>query len=158
MRKVTEKLWARNKYSVMAKGYEHYKRIGAAFKEAHSIDDLFNVYTLIGEAEQLPHTKKGMRTTLEHMWGYFKKRADEEEKQAFFRTMNTVLESEQNLSKENIAQLKTLVENLLEKYPSDYLSQSHFIKVDSGWNVVFHEDNIEGITKEDYKKASENKL
>ncbi|WP_377887433.1 YbgA family protein [Alkalihalobacillus sp. R86527] len=153
MRKVTEKLWAKNKYSVMAKGYEHYKRIGKVLKEAQSVDELYEVYLMIFEAVHLPYTKKGMRTTLEHMWGYFRKRADEDEKRVFFASMNEILDGEEELSEEDISQLKSLVTNLLKKYPSDYIDQSYFIKPDEGWNVLFEGQDYEGITEEVYKKS-----
>ncbi|MCA0989004.1 YbgA family protein [Alkalihalobacillus algicola] len=158
MRKVTEKLWAKNKYSVMAKGYEHYKHVSNVLKEAQSVEELYDIYVLIGESIRLPYTKKGMRTTLEHMWGYFKNRADKDEKREFFRSMNEILDGEGELSEEQIKLLKNPVTHLVNKYPSDYISQSHFIRGDVGWNVLFEGKDYVGITKEDYKKASESNL
>ena len=120
-RTLTEKLWARNKYTVMAKGYEYYKKIGGALKNANSNEELFAVYEQIQETLNLPYTKKGMRTTLEHMWGYFKKQATSEEKEVFFTKLNHLMSSSPPFSNKDIEPIRHHLLTLLDPYPSDYL-------------------------------------
>lgn len=149
IRTLTEKLWARNKYSVMAIGYEHYKNVSTALKIAESNEQLLGVYNLLRDTLKLPYTRKGMRTTLEHMWGYFKKFATSEEKELFIMKRNE-LGNADILSEKDIQSIRTYLVELLERYPSDYLQQSHFLHPKEQWNGVYDQKQIKAITEEDY--------
>ncbi|WP_273851692.1 YbgA family protein [Guptibacillus spartinae] len=157
-RTLTEKLWARNKYTVMAKGYEHYKEIGEALKTAHTREELLHVYDLLKETLTLPYTKKGMRTTLQHMWGYFKKRATSEEKELFFVIVNEHLEHSEPLTKKDIGAIQKHLVQLLKKYPSDYLAQSSFIQSYKQWNEVYDKKQVLLVSRSDYLETREDFL
>ncbi|WP_226654543.1 YbgA family protein [Pseudalkalibacillus hwajinpoensis] len=157
IRPITEKLWARNKYTVMAKGYEHYKNIGEALKKAQSPEELLDVYDLLKKTLTLPYTKKGMRTTLQHMWGYFKKRATSEEKEEFIAVMNEQLTDLNPLTDHNIEVIQKQIWKLLETYPSDYLLQSSFVQPQRKWNEVYDQKQLRIVLREDYLKESSRK-
>ena len=150
IRTLTEKLWAKNKYTVMAKGYEHYKNIGEALKKAQSPEELLYVYNLLKETLTLPYTKKGMRTTLQHMWGYFKKRATREEKEEFIAIMTEQLSDLDPLTDHNIEVIRKQLWKLLETYPSDYLLQSSFVHPKRKWNEVYDQKQMRILSKNDY--------
>ncbi|WP_273831796.1 YbgA family protein [Guptibacillus sedimenti] len=155
IRTLTEKLWARNKYTVMAKGYEHYKKIGNSLKKAKSPEELLYVYDLLKETLTLPYTKKGMRTTLQHMWGYFKKRATSEEKDEFIAAMNKQLSALDPLTDHNIELFRMQLLKLLKTYPSDYLLQSSFVQPQRKWNEVYDQKQMKIVSREDYLESSE---
>ncbi|MBN8210953.1 YbgA family protein [Bacillus sp. NTK071] len=136
IRTLTEKLWARNKYTVMAKGYEHYKNVSTALKNAQSNEQLLDVYALLKDTLKLPYTRKGMRTTLEHMWGYFKKQATTDEKDLFVMKRNELGNTE-ILSEKDIQSIRTYLLELLANYPSDYLEQSSILNPNEKWNEVY---------------------
>lgn len=150
IRRLTEKLWARNKYTVMAKGYEHYKEIGEALKKAQTPKELLGVYDLLKETLTLPYTKKGMRTTLQHMWGYFKKRATSEEKERFFVIVNERIEHSEPLTENDIGAIQEHLVQLLETYPSEYLAESSFIQSYKPWNEVYDKKQIFLVSRNDY--------
>lgn len=85
LNKETELLWASEKYTVMAKGYNFYKDIQGIMREAQSAADYTEIEKRIVRLKQKPFDKKALIITLEHVWGYFKKTADESDKQHFFR-------------------------------------------------------------------------
>ncbi len=155
IRTLTEKLWARNKYTVMAKGYEHYKNLRESLKKAQSPEELLYVYDLLKETLTLPYTKKGMRTTLQHMWGYFKKRATSEEKEEFIAIMNKQLSDLDPLTDQNIEPFRIQLWKLLETYPSDYLLQSSFVQPQRKWNEVYDQKQMRIVLREDYLGSNE---
>lgn len=149
-RTLTEKLWAKNKYDVMAKGYEHYKRISKELNNASSTEDLLAVYKQIEDALNFPYTKKGMRTTLEHMWGYFKKQTTTEEKNVFFLKLNHLISSSPPITDEKLMPIRQYLMRLLDKYPSDYLLASTFVQPHLVWNEVDHKKQKHLISRNDY--------
>ncbi len=86
--------WAHHKYSVMARGYNHYKDmqkflrnrkdrfISSAIVNEEGGDDgnKSSLVRMIPELMELPLIEKALRNTVDHLWGYFKNDADEEEK------------------------------------------------------------------------------
>ncbi|MDQ0482342.1 DUF1722 domain-containing protein [Guptibacillus hwajinpoensis] len=149
IRTLTEKLWARNKYTVMAKGYEHYKNVSTALKKAESNEQLLGVYTLLKDTLKLPYTRKGMRTTLEHMWGYFKKFATNEEKELFIMKRNE-LDDTEILTAQEIENIRSYLSELLATHHSDYLKKSHFLHPEEKWNEVYDRKQLKVITEVDY--------
>ncbi len=149
-RTLTEKLWARNKYTVMAKGYEHYKRVSVALKNADSTEELFAVYKQIEETLNLPYTKKGMRTTLQHMWGYFKKEATSEEKDVFFVKLEYLMSCSPPLTDQEVEPIRDHLMTLLGKYPSQYLLNSTLIQPHLLWNEVDYKKQKHVISRNDY--------
>ncbi|ANX14113.1 hypothetical protein ABE41_019040 [Fictibacillus arsenicus] len=128
MKKETELLWASEKYSVMAKGYNFYKDIQGKMREARSAEDYYEIQRLIADYKQKPYDKKALINTLEHVWGYFKKEAEENDKKHFFSLLNELKELEVVEMDDIPYEMKLFLHYLLQKYPSDFLNQSTFIK------------------------------
>jgi uncharacterized protein YbgA (DUF1722 family) len=159
MRKIkitTEKLWARNKYDIMAKGYENYSCIKTMFKNADNIDDYYDIYEKLVLMRELPYTKKAIVNTLEHTWGYFKKKASNEEKQLFIlllKEIDTVpLESFISMPSQ-VEKVMTLIVLLAEKYEETYLLNSTFLFPRLLWNEVQLKKELFVITASFYEKT-----
>lgn len=128
MKKETELLWASEKYSVMAKGYNFYKDIQGKMREAQLAEDYYEIQRLINDYKQKPYEKKALINTLEHIWGYFKKEAAEDDKKHFFLLLDELKRVEDEHFDEIPYEIHLYLQYLLQKYPSDYLKQSTFIK------------------------------
>ena len=128
MKKETELLWASEKYSVMAKGYNFYKDIQGKMREAQSAEDYVEIQKLISEYKLKLFDKKALINTLEHVWGYFKKEAEEVDKKHFFSLLDELKRVEDEHFEEIPYEIQLYLQYLLQKYPSDYLKQSTFIK------------------------------
>ncbi|MCD8503440.1 MAG: YbgA family protein [Bacillaceae bacterium] len=135
----TEKLWAKNKYEIMGKGYNQYKRIKSSFSSVCSTLDYYLIFFDISSARTLPFSKKAIINTLEHIWGYFKKVATETEKHHFF----TLLSSVKNLTEDHfcafpkeVMECLSYVRELLGKYPNNYLMDSTILFPNLRWNEV----------------------
>jgi uncharacterized protein YbgA (DUF1722 family) len=128
LKKETELLWASEKYTVMAKGYNFYKDIQGKLREAQSAADYMEIEKRIVRVKQKPFDKKALINTLEHVWGYFKKTADDSDKQQFFSLLDELRDAEDEHFDEIPYEIHLYMHYLLQKYPSDYLKQSTFIK------------------------------
>jgi uncharacterized protein YbgA (DUF1722 family) len=128
LKKETELLWASEKYSVMAKGYNFYKDIQGKMREAQSEEDYDEIQEIISEYKLKTYYKKALINTLEHIWGYFKKEAEEVDKKHFFSLLDELKRVEDEHFEEIPYEIQLYVQYLLQKYPSDYLKQSTFIK------------------------------
>jgi uncharacterized protein YbgA (DUF1722 family) len=128
LKKETELLWASEKYSVMAKGYNFYKDIQGKMREAQSAKDYDEIQELISEYKLKPLDKKALINTLEHVWGYFKNEAEEVDKKHFFSLLDELKRVEDEHFEEIPYEIQLYLQYLLQKYPSDYLKQSTFIK------------------------------
>jgi uncharacterized protein YbgA (DUF1722 family) len=58
----------------MAKGYNLYKDIQGKMREAQIVDDYDEIQKLISDYKQKPYDKKALMNTLEHVWGFLRKR------------------------------------------------------------------------------------
>ncbi|MBN3553851.1 DUF1722 domain-containing protein [Fictibacillus nanhaiensis] len=128
MKKETEQLWASEKYTVMAKGYNFYKEVQGFMRDAQSNADYEKVTMLIAEVKEKPFERRALCNTLEHVWGYFKKSAEEVDKEHFFSLLKTLRESDAAYYEEMPYEIHLYLQYLLQKYPSEYLSRSSFIK------------------------------
>ena len=77
--------WAHYKYSVMARGYNYYKEIQSSLKgkkdfpinqERAMIDQVLRIM-------EEPVNQKALKNLSNHLWGYFKKVASDEEKEKY---------------------------------------------------------------------------
>ncbi|MFV8826334.1 DUF1722 domain-containing protein [Alkalihalobacterium sp. APHAB7] len=138
-RRVAERIWAINKYEIMAKGYDQYKEVSKSFHSLDSFTRMEAIYFQINEILCLPYKKGAVITTLEHIWGYFKKIATAEEKEAFFQALESckLLDclSFDNFPRE-FSQCRSVLLSLLDKYPNSYLQMSRFLHSDRPWNEV----------------------
>ncbi|MDD4363927.1 MAG: DUF1722 domain-containing protein [Atribacterota bacterium] len=82
--------WAHHKYSVMARGYQYYKEVqsfmkGRANKPIQKDNELIlKIHSFL----QLAVTEKHLSNTSEHLWGYFKEKANQEEKNNFLQLLD----------------------------------------------------------------------
>lgn len=128
MKKETELLWASEKYTVMAKGYNLYKDIQGKMREAQFAEDYDEIQKRITDYKHRPYDKKALINTLEHVWGYFKKEAEEDGKKHFFLLLDELKQAEEEQFSEVPYEIQLYLQYLLQKYPSDYLEKSTFIK------------------------------
>ncbi|WP_289487674.1 DUF1722 domain-containing protein [Fictibacillus enclensis] len=81
--------------------------------------------------EQVPYTKKGFNNTAQHVWGYFKKVATQEEKDEFFERLENCSSLPDEFDKGEPAAehlLSYIKETLLISHPKPYLNQSSILK------------------------------
>ncbi|MGV3128160.1 YbgA family protein [Staphylococcus simulans] len=115
-----EKLWRTYKYEVMWHSQKQYQLIRDKMKENISEAELDN---LITAALAITPTSGSVINTFDHMWGYFKKTADEKEK-----AQHKVLKSEYLQGQTTQEDLLRFIRNLAQKYDSTYLLNSSFLK------------------------------
>ena len=113
--KKTEILWREEKYNVMFYSQNHYNVIRQAMKNKASYEE---ISALIEQALSLTPTEGSMRNACQHMWGYFKKVATEEEKKQYEQLIQTI----------NFSELLDFLRRLAEKYEVMYLLESRVLK------------------------------
>ncbi len=113
-----EVLWRENKYEVMSHSENSYRFIKKVLKEIN----LSNLSKLIEEAKNNSRTIGSVTNTYQHIWGYFKRRATEEEKN---RTFNLLDEFQKGNVQDDV--LWVWLANLAVKYEQSYLLQSSLI-------------------------------
>ncbi|MER2116113.1 MAG: YbgA family protein [Solibacillus isronensis] len=113
--KKTEILWREEKYNVMFYSQNHYNAIRQAMKNKASYKE---ISALIEQALSLTPTEGSMRNACQHMWGYFKKVATEEEKKQYEQLIQTT----------DFSELLTFLKGLAEKYEVTYLLESRVLK------------------------------
>lgn len=111
-------LWAKNKYFVLGKSQTIYNEIREYLKVENP--DLHILKSLIEKASKLPDDRGMMANALEHVWGYFKKSAEEDEKLTFLHLLKCYREGE--IQKERVLEY---LQSLLRKYPNSYLQNSN---------------------------------
>lgn len=115
-----EKLWRTYKYEAMWYSQKYYQLIRDKMKENISeaeIDDF------ITAALAITPTSGSVINTFDHMWGYFKKTADEKEK-----AQHTTFKSEYLQGQTAQEDLLRFIRSLAQKYDSTYLLNSSFLK------------------------------
>lgn len=77
-----ERQWALRKYDIMARGYQFYKEVSQCFREASTITNYAMIIERLNEiSNEEPYSAAGLRTSIEHMWGYINKKATSAERQ-----------------------------------------------------------------------------
>lgn len=113
--KKKEILWCEEKYNVMFHSQNYYNAIRQAMKNKASYEE---ISALIKQALSLAPSEGSMRNACQHMWGYFKKVANEEEKKLYEQLIQTT----------NFSELLTYLRRLAEKYEITYLLESRVLK------------------------------
>ncbi|MEK4384364.1 YbgA family protein [Solibacillus sp. FSL W7-1464] len=113
--KMTEILWREEKYNVMFYSQNHYNAIRQAMKNQASYEE---ISALIEQALSLTPSEGSMRNACQHMWGYFKKVANEVEKKQYEQLIQTT----------NFSELLSFLRRLAEKYEVTYLLESRILK------------------------------
>ena len=117
IRRECEELWAKNKYYVLSKSQKIYLEIREYLKEKEL--DVIWVNEKIQKTRDMKESKKDFSNAILHIWGYFKKDASIIEKQTLFDILNEYMD-EKNTQKHVIE----YINNLLKKYPNEYLEKS----------------------------------
>lgn len=113
--------WAENKYWVMAHSQQHYNQIRQLAKNNDwTVDKTTEFNRLLAEAGQQVPTVKTLTTAYQHIWGYFKKIATLEEKEAYLTTLAQLAGGHD--------QLGPFLKGLTVKYQVAYLLQSRLIR------------------------------
>ena len=120
IKKECEELWAKNKYYVLSKSHKVYLNIREYLKEKE-VDIVF-LQEKIQSAKDIKESKKDFHNAILHVWGYFKKEANEMEKQGLFAILEEYMEGKNN--QESVIQY---LNALLKRYPNEYLQESTFL-------------------------------
>ena len=120
IKKECEELWAKNKYYVLSKSHKVYLNIREYLKEKEV--DIAYLQEKIQSAKDIEESKKDFHNAILHVWGYFKKDASETEKQGLFDILEEYREGKKN--QESVIQY---LNDLLKRYPNEYLQESTFL-------------------------------
>ena len=112
--KMTEILWREEKYHVMFYSQQHYNQIRQAMREQQPYAVIAQ---LISQALNETPTTGSMQNACQHMWGYFKKLANTNEKEQY----------KQLLSDRNFEQLLHFLKQLAKTYHVTYLLESRIL-------------------------------
>ena len=123
-RALCQQLWARNKYLVLSHSSNIYNEIRQYLKNEEVEVSL--VQEMIDHACQIPEHRGQVCNAFQHIWGYFKKKAVDAERQDYMLLLDRYRFGQ--ASKEDLI-AKT--RDLLERYPNTYLQHSTLLKGDS---------------------------
>ena len=123
-RALCQQLWARNKYLVLSYSSNIYNEIHQYLKNEEV--ELSLVQEMIDRACQLPEHRGQVCNAFQHIWGYFKKQANIDERKDYMLLLDRYRFGQ--ASKEDLI-AKT--RELLERYPNSYLQHSTLLKGDS---------------------------
>ena len=113
--KITETLWRAEKYRVMFYSQKHYNQIRQAMRDQQPYAIIAQ---LISQALNETPTTGSMRNACQHMWGYFKKVANTDEKEQY----------RQLLHNQHFEQLLHFLKQLAETYHVTYLLESRILE------------------------------
>ena len=119
-----QKLWAQNKYLVLSHSSNIYNEIRQYLKNEEA--EVSQVQGMIDRACQIPEHRGQVCNAFQHIWGYFKKKATEDERKDYMLLLDRYRFGQ--ASKEDVI-AKT--RDLLERYPNTYLQHSTLLKGDS---------------------------
>lgn len=118
--KYLEKEWSRYKYSVLEKSPEDYIKIRQLLKNKN-VYDAVGFYNVIECAITKKEEKGHAINSLQHVWGYFKDVATENEKSTFMKLLDEYMKSETSLQT-----VKNHLKKLTIKYRQGYLKNSYY--------------------------------
>ncbi len=117
-RKQVEQLWKQEKYKVMYFSQRQYLLIRQELN--NGLDEPQVLEDIIAETYTMQPSEGSMRNSFEHMWGYFKKIAVEEEKAYFFSLLTDVSRNDRDI--------KSYLLLRATRYRVSYLLQSSILK------------------------------
>ena len=118
--KMAERLWARQKYSMLSKSQPNYQEVRQLLKDKENVD-FKRIAELFEETEKLAHSPGDAVNAADHVWGYFKKQATDQEKNDFRKLLDIGIPD----SKSELIVRKYL-NKMLKKYPNGYLEESYY--------------------------------
>ena len=119
-----QQLWARNKYLVLSHSSNIYNEIRQYLQNEEV--EVSQVQEMIDRACQIPEHRGQVCNAFQHIWGYFKKKATDAEREDYMILLDRYRYGQ--ASKEDVI-AKT--RDLLELYPNVYLQHSTLLKGDS---------------------------
>ena len=119
-----QQLWARNKYLVLSHSSNIYNEIRQYLKNEEV--EVSMVQEMIDRACQILEHRGQVCNAFQHIWGYFKKKATENERKDYMLLLDRYRFGQ--ASKEDLI-AKT--RDLLERYPNTYLQNSTLLKGNS---------------------------
>ena len=117
-------LWARNKYLVLSHSSNIYNEIRQYLKNEEV--EVSMVQEMIDRACQILEHRGQVCNAFQHIWGYFKKKATDAERQDYMLLLDRYRFGQ--ASKEDVI---AKIRDLLERYPNTYLQHSTLLKGDS---------------------------
>ena len=118
-----QKLWAQNKYLVLSHSSNIYQEIRQYLKNEQV--EVSEVQEMIDRACQIPEHRGQVCNAFQHVWGYFKKKASEQECQNYMTLLERYRYG-QSSKEELIAKTR----DVLDRYPNTYLQNSTLLKGD----------------------------
>lgn len=112
-----EQVWAEEKYFVLSKSQKIYNEIRELLKEGTEMS-VARFKELLDAAYDQKYDEKHVRNYFQHVWGYFKNKADEEEKKQYQELLMTLDPDSVN----------TFISDLALKYEEPYLLNSTIVK------------------------------
>ena len=120
-RALCQQLWAENKYLVLSHSSNIYNEIRKYLKNEEV--EVSHVQELIDRAYQIPEHRGQVCNAFQHIWGYFKEKATDAERQDYMLLLDRYRFGQ--ASKQDLI-VKT--RELLELYPNAYLQNSTLLK------------------------------
>lgn len=115
--------WSRYKYNILEKSPKNYNSIRQLLKDKEQYP-IIEFYNLIDISLSLESTIGNQINAIEHVWGYFKDIATEEEKKKYFGLIAKFKEG-RNTSNG----IKKFLKELAFKYERDYLMNSYYFSI-----------------------------
>lgn len=117
-----EKEWAKYKYWVMSRSQKAYNDLRALFKnnDTVSLDDFYKIIDEVSDTEEDP---KAEHNAFEHVWGYFKNIATDDEKEVFLNVLNEYRKA--SISRSNVYEI---LYAYAQKYQVKYLLDSYYFE------------------------------
>ncbi|WP_027308080.1 UV DNA damage repair endonuclease UvsE [Caloramator sp. ALD01] len=110
--------WAKYKYVVMEKDYALYKKCSSII---NSETNMLEFYKTIDYALSLLLNEGAVKNTLQHVWGYFKDKANDKEFVKFHQLLST----------KEYTKAKAFLKRLAEKYNEEYLLNSYYFIINT---------------------------
>ena len=123
-RALCQQLWARNKYLVLSHSSNIYKDIRQYLNQ--EVVEVSQVQEMIDCACQIPEHRGQVCNAFQHIWGYFKKKATDAERNDYMLLLDRYRFG-QAYKEDLIAKTR----DLLDRYPNTYLQHSTLLKGDS---------------------------
>lgn len=127
-----EKLWREEKYNVLYHSQQHYNYIRKLLKQSPTLNE---VQLTINEALQTTPSNGSIINAYDHMWGYFKHKANEIEK-------NKSAQLKADFKQDNVQskELLIFIKYLADKYEVSYLQKSTLLNFQ--WEYLSYEKFI----------------
>lgn len=127
--KMAERLWARQKYSMLSRSQPNYQEVRQLLKDKTNVD-FKRIAELFEQTEKLAHSPGDAVNAADHVWGYFKKQTTDKEKNDFRKLMDSGIPDSDS---ERI--VRKYLTKMLKKYPNGYLEESYYFNESLSHNI-----------------------